>query len=326
MKTNIEIFCTLGPSSLNKNFLRFAKGKVSLLRLNMSHIDIKHLKKKILFIKKNSKIPLCLDTEGAQIRTKIKFNKFYKINQKFKIFKLKNLINLYPTRVYDELKILDILDIGFENLKVKIISKNLNFVTVKVISAGKLENNKGVHIENRTVKLDYLTEKDLKAIEIGKKLNIKNFALSFTNSINDVVRFTEKLPSQRKIYKIESKTAVESFSKIIKYGNNFLIDRGDLSKEIAIENIPYIQRKILKIAKKFKNKNIYIATNFLESMIENEFPTRGEANDIYNSLETGSKGLVLAAETAIGRHPKKTVLFLKKMISAYKKRINYYNY
>ena len=82
---------------------------------------------------------------------------------------------------------------------------------------------------------------------------------------------------------------------------------------MSIENIPYIQRKILKKFQKYKNKNIFIATNFLESMITNKFPTRGEANDIYSSLEMGAKGIVLAAETAIGHYPEESVNFLKKM-------------
>ena len=81
----------------------------------------------------------------------------------------------------------------------------------------------------------------------------------------------------------------------------FLIDRGDLSKEISIENIPIAQRQLFQIKNKHANKNIFVATNLLESMIQNNLPTRGEANDIFNSLEMGADGLVLAAETAIGK-------------------------
>ena len=103
---------------------------------------------------------------------------------------------------------------------------------------------------------------------------------------------------------------------------NFLIDRGDLSKEIKIENIPLVQRKIFKLSKKYKNKNIFVATNFLESMIINKYPSRGEANDIFSTLEMGAKGLVLAAETAIGLHPERTIDFLSKMISVFKKKKN----
>ena len=77
MKAYKEIFCTLGPSTLNKDFLKFSNGKISLLRLNMSHLSLEGLKKSIKFIKKNTRVPICIDTEGAQIRTKIK--KYYTI-------------------------------------------------------------------------------------------------------------------------------------------------------------------------------------------------------------------------------------------------------
>ena len=90
-----------------------------------------------------------------------------------------------------------------------------------------------------------------------------------------------------------------------------------MSKEVKIENIPKVQRKLFSIKNKFKGKKLFVATNLLESMINNDFPTRGEANDIYNSLEMGSEGLVLAAETAIGKFPISAVNFLKKMISSF---------
>jgi len=318
MKNNIEILCTLGPSSLNKNFLKFANNKVDLLRINLSHIDIKDLKKIIKFIKNFTNTPICVDTEGAQIRTKTNTSKIFKKNQVFKIYKTNNSVSLYPEEIFNKLKKKDILNIGFENLKAKIILKNSKFISLKTVSAGKFENNKGVHIENRYVRLNYLTKKDIQAIEISKKLKINNFALSFTNSEKDIQKFNKLLPKQNKIFKIESKKAINSIKKIIKAGNNFLIDRGDLSKEVSVEKIPYMQRKILKISKKFQHKKVYIATNYLESMIVNSYPTRGEANDIYSSLEIGAKGLVLAAETAIGKYPEKTILFLKKMIKIFK--------
>ena len=318
MKNKIEILCTLGPSSLNKDFLKFVNKKVDLLRINLSHIEIKDLKKIIHYIKKFTKTPICVDTEGAQIRTKMNSSKVFKKNQIFKIYKKNKSISLYPEEIFSKLKKNDILNIGFENLKAKIIFKNSKFISLKTISSGPFENNKGVHIENRHVMLNYLTKKDIQAIEISKKLKINNFALSFTNSESDIKKFNKLLPKKNKIFKIESKKAINSIKKIIKIGNNFLIDRGDLSKEVSIEKIPYMQRKIINIAKNFKFKKVYIATNFLESMILNSYPTRGEANDIYSSLEIGAKGLVLAAETAIGKHPKKTIIFLKKMIKIFK--------
>ena len=150
-------------------------------------------------------------------------------------------------------------------------------------------------------------------------MKIKNFALSFTNSVNDIKKFKDIFPFERKIYKIETIKAVKNIKSIIKNGKEFLIDRGDLSKETSVEDIPLIQRNIFSISNKYKNKKIYIATNFLESMITNKYPTRGEANDIFNSLEMGASGLVLAAETTIGKFPFETIVFLRKVINKFLK-------
>ena len=95
-----------------------------------------------------------------------------------------------------------------------------------------------------------------------------------------------------------------------------MIDRGDLSKDVKIENIPIIQRQLVKSCLK-AGKKLYIATNLLETMVENLTPNRGEANDIYSILEMGAHGLVLAAETAVGKYPKECVIFLKKMVKIF---------
>ena len=92
-----EIFCTLGPGSLNKRFLNFSKKNVNLLRLNMSHVDIKNLSKTIIFIRKHTKTPICIDTEGAQIRTKVKKRIFLQKNKKIKISKGGGGVALYYT-------------------------------------------------------------------------------------------------------------------------------------------------------------------------------------------------------------------------------------
>ena len=174
-------------------------------------------------------------------------------------------------------------------------------------------------MENRQIKLNYLTKKDLEAIKVGEKFKIKNYALSFTNSAKDIIKFNNLLKDENKIFKIETLKAIKNFGSILKVGNNFLIDRGDLSKDVRIENIPIVQRNLFKLKKNFKNKKIFVATNLLESMLKNNYPTRAEANDIFNSLEMGAEGLVLAAETTIGKYPKDAVIFLRKMIKVFEK-------
>ena len=316
MKSKIELFCTVGPASLNKKFLNFSKNNISLLRLNMSHLSVNQLKKQIIFIKKHTKTPICIDTEGAQIRTKVKKNIFIKSGKIIKIHK-NNFFFLYPEIIFFKLKPGDILDVGFKNLKIKILNRKKLFLNCLVVSSGYLENNKGVHVTNRNIKLNFLTDKDYEAINVGLKNKIKHFALSFTNSTDDINKFNKILPTQIKIFKIETALAVKDIEKIMKKGKNFLIDRGDLSKEVNLKKIPIIQRKICKFGKKYKT-NVFVATNFLESMVENNYPTTGEVNDIYTTLEMSAKGLVLAAETAIGKYPIECVQYFNEFIKFYK--------
>ncbi len=314
---NTKIFCTLGPSSINKKFLSYAEGKVNLLRLNMSHLSLKKLEENIKYIRKYSNIPICIDTEGAQIRTKVKKRQYFKKNSNIEITTNKNF-TLYPDNIFNLLKKGDVLDIGFEDLKIKIKSKKKFRIIAKTISAGLLETNKGVHIKNREIKLNFLTKKDTEAIKIGKKLLIKNYALSFVNTASDIEKFKKILKKENKIFKIETLKSIKNLKPILSSGSKFLIDRGDLSKEIGIENIPLIQRKILRLANK-KKKEVFIATNFLESMISKKFPTRAEVNDIYNAIELGASGVVLAAETAIGNYPIECIKLLKKIFKNFKR-------
>lgn len=315
----IEIFCTVGPRSLNKNFLKFSDRNVDLLRINMSHVNLKSIESIVKKIRKFTKTPICLDTEGAQIRTKIKKIKKFNVGNRLHINFNEKKYNFYPENIIKKFEKNDVIEIGFQGLIAKVIRKNNNSITIRFIRGGKFENNKGVHLKNRYIKMDFLTKKDHEAIKISKKLKINAFALSFTNSANDIKEFNKLLPkSSRKIFKLESKQAINNLEKIRKVGNDFLIDRGDMSRYLGIEKIPILQRYILKKLKS-KKKRVAIATNFLESMIEHPFPNRSEANDIFSSLEQGTTGLVLAAETAIGKYPKEAVIYLKKIIDIFKK-------
>tara|TARA_Y100000590_G_scaffold318903_1_gene360864 strand:+ start:1334 stop:2302 length:969 start_codon:yes stop_codon:yes gene_type:complete len=315
-----KIFCTLGPASLNSDFLgKIKKFNVSLLRINLSHTNIKDLKKIILFIKKRTSIPICIDTEGAQIRTIYHTKRLFKKNTLIKIdnnSKSKNL-SLYPD-IYNKLSVNMILDVGFENLKINIIRKEKKYFIGKIVSEGFLEKNKGVHIQNKPISLPTLTNKDIQAIKIAKEMKITNFALSFTNSSKDIFFFNKMIPKERKIIKIETRKAINNINDILKNCDEILIDRGDLSKEINFLEVPNAQRQIQKIANT-KNKKVYIATNLLESMVSNPYPTRAEINDIYNCLELGAEGIVLAAETAIGKWPLECVKITSDVIKKYNK-------
>lgn len=320
----IKIICTLGPSSFSKKVLNgLKKESVDILRINMSHTNKEDIQKKINLLVKNKVKNICLDTEGAQIRTTyIDKEIFYKKNVKLRVYcdsKKSNKKEVYLNPLFDigQVKKNTNIFVGFNNLELKVTGKKQNYLECRVIKSGILGANKGVHI-NSKIGLDSLTSKDKYALSIVKKNKIKFIALSFVNSSSDVVRARKIVGSKPFIIsKIETKNAIKNLKHIARYSDALLIDRGDLSREISIEHIPIAQERIIKFSKKF-NIPVYVATNLLETMIKENYPTRAESHDIYSTLKQGASGMVLAAETAIGNDPINCVKFLKKCIRSYK--------
>lgn len=311
-----KILCTIGPSSLNAEILKSLEHlNCSLFRINLSHTKIEDLKEIIQTIRKYSNVPICLDSEGAQIRT----TKFSLNFQKDKIYSFKNTLNefsLRPFEVIDQLDIGDQISIDFNSVVVEVVSISKKEIKVKAISSGFCGENKAVTIM-KDIEIPAFSDKDLKAFEIGSSLDIKNYALSFSSNGNNVDKIRSLVPNESFIIsKIESIRGLRNLLNIIERSDAILIDRGDLSRELSLEKIPVFQKSIIKNTINL-NKEAYVATNLLESMIDNPLPTRAELNDIYNTLVDGASGLVLAAETAIGKYPLQSVLIAKNLINCY---------
>jgi len=163
-------------------------------------------------------------------------------------------------------------------------------------------SNRAVSVD-REVLLPPLTGKDRAALEIGKKKGIIHYALSFANHPDDVRQLRSLATvGAYVISKIESRRGVANCEAILSESDAILIDRGDLSREIPIEYIPFVQKEIIRLAVA-ASKPVCVATNLLESMVAKSKPTRAEVSDIVNTIIDGASGLVLAAETAIGQYP-----------------------
>ena len=323
----MKILCTLGPATLNKKFLLLAKKiGIGVVRLNMSHIKIENLTKYIELIRKHTNVPICIDSEGSQIRTgdfkkPIYFKKGKLITFHKKKIKSKDL-SFYPDIVFQKLKVNDLLTIDFNSALVKIIYKSDKIIKTIVLNSGIVSGNKAVTL-NRHIDLPGLTKKDILAFKIGKRLKIKKYAISFVRNEKDIEFARQLVPKNSEIIsKIETFKALTNLIKITKSTDVILIDRGDLSRQVPLSSIPSWQKIISRVVKKYKSK-LYIATNLLETMINSKNPTRAEINDIYNCISDGADGLVLAAETAIGKYPIEAVKMIKTNILNYK--INHKN-
>ncbi len=325
----MKILATLGPSSMEKAIVQEMDAcGVDIFRVNLSHILVEDFERIVKDIQKWTKKPICVDTEGAQIRIgKVKNNSVVlKSNDIIFLTSTEvpgdeSSIPLYPINVSEVLQIGDVLSLDFHSAIVQVIQIEKEKVSARVLFGGKVGSNKGVAID-RQILLPALTKKDLKILNLAKKIGLTHFALSFAANKQDI----EKLRKFFSFYpvfiisKIESKLGLKNLKEICKASDAVLIDRGDLSRDVPIQKIGLAQKHILDVAKVIKTP-VYVATNLLDSMINNYQPTRAEVNDITSTLTSGATGLVLAAETAIGRYPVESV----RMVSAIIKETQNYN-
>jgi pyruvate kinase len=324
--TNLEILCTLGPASFSEQVIkRLDELGVSLFRINLSHTKAQDLPAIIDGIQSFTDVPICLDTEGAQIRTgdfldlqiTLRENSVVRGHRR-KVPGDPTGFNFYPKNIVDEFEIGDFISIDFNSVLVQVIGKDDDGVILRVINGGSVGRNKAVTAD-RNIAMAPLTDNDRSCLVIGKEKGLSRFALSFAScqeDVDEIRRLTSKTAFI--ISKIESLPGLANLSEIADRSDALLIDRGDLSRQVAIERIPEVQKAIINTAKKIGRK-VYVATNLLESMITQPSPTRAEVNDIYNTLLDGADGLVLAAETAIGEHPVACAAMVVKMIQNFER-------
>jgi len=307
---NTKVLATLGPSSLNIDTVKeLTKKGVDLFRINLSHTKLNDVKGIIKNIQSWTDVPVCLDSEGAQIRNQDMISEVVNF-QKDDTVKIhhtpivgdSNNISFTPDNVSQQLKVGDEIRVDFNSVCFYITEMQDEYLIAVVKRGGSVGSNKAADT-NADIKLNAVTPKDEEAFKIGLSMGVKNFSLSFTNSADDVLQVRKVIgENSNLISKIESIKGVLNLGEILPVVDQILIDRGDLSREVPIEKIPFIQRRIISYAKS-KDTPVFVATNLLESMIKSASPTRAEANDVASTLLMGASGLVLAAETAIGDYP-----------------------
>ncbi len=319
---------TLGPSTEDLDSLKKLKTQsVDFVRANLSHTSLDELEH-FISLAKTSNIPFVLDTEGSQVRTGLNRHQSieYLEGEEILIHDDETLcdeknITLSPSGILDKLNPGDMIYVDFNSVAISIIGKseeNDRALLGVVKSSGTTGSNKGVFIDSlmkRPLELDVITKKDKEAIKLGIKNNVPMIALSFVRKADDIKKVRKITQGKMEIIsKIECIDAIENLKEIIDETDYLLIDRGDLSKEVAMEKIPMLQKTIISEALK-KDKITFVATNLLESMLDSKMPTRAEVHDVSQTIISGAGGLILAAETAIGNNPFLCVNMIKKIIT-----------
>ena len=330
-KRIVNVLCTLGPASLNRNVIeRLESRGVDLFRINLSHTPLPKVAECIDIIQSFSSVPVCLDTEGAQVRTGlmhpdvvVRDRQHVFLTSDVSVVGDGNTITLTPASVFETLEANTLIGVDFDGVVLLVLDAAAGGFNTVVLNGGRIGTNKAVIVDPAPV-LPPLSTKDLEAVKIGLAKGVTHYALSFANSAADVRQLRELVgPDCHIISKIESKRGVLNIDGILDESDEILIDRGDLSREVPLENLPFLQKSIIRKANIAKVP-VNVATNLLESMLVNAKPTRAELNDIVNTMLDGANGLVLAAETAIGKHPVAAVDMVLGLIERFRRSLEGY--
>jgi len=321
-----KILATLGPATFKKNIINnLIRSGVDGFRINFSH-NLTGIEKIVKIIrdceKINSKpIAIVADLQGIKLRigkifdnqVSLKKGDTFNFDLNKKIGGQSRVYLPYPG-IFKKIKKSNKILIDDGKLVFKISKLSKNSIETVCQNDCVIKNFKSIHIPGLEVDFDNLTAKDKRDIQIAKKLNCNWIALSYVKN-SKIIKETRKLiPKDIGIIaKIENKSAIKNIKDIINVSDAIMVARGDLTVEIGANEVPHVQFDIVKKCSEFC-KPVIIATQMLESMIENNKPTRAETNDVATAVFQGADVVMLSAETAVGKYPLQAVQAMKKTI------------
>tara|TARA_B100001287_G_scaffold70393_1_gene58045 strand:- start:53047 stop:54471 length:1425 start_codon:yes stop_codon:yes gene_type:complete len=331
MDKRTKIVATVGPSTADKKIIEsMIKEGVDVFRINFSHgSHVDHIKA-INRIKKvdeelGTHSAILADLQGPKIRIGEmpdkgvlleKNQNFYLTTEQscekknFAFISLKQL----PKDVKKGEKIL--LDDGKITLLVE-KTNNRDTIKTKVLSGGILFSRKGVNLPETNINVSSLTKKDKEDLKIAIQQDVDWVGFSFVRSAREVIELKHLISNlkgnSKVIAKIEKPEAVNDLDAIIEEADAIMVARGDLGVEVPLEKVPLIQKKIVKMAQNMA-KPVIIATQMMESMMDNITPNRAEVNDVANAVMDGADAVMLSGETSVGKHPVEVIKIMSRII------------
>lgn len=328
-----KIVATLGPATDSKEILfTLAKEGVNVFRINFSHADYDIVKTQVNRIKEINKendfdIAILADLQGPKLRVGVMEDDI--VLEEGDVFTFtteectgtKEKAFMTYQRFPKDVKVGEhiLVDDGKLLFEVTATDNDKN-VKTKVIVGGPLKSKKGVNLPNTAISLPALTEKDKKDAIFALSQEVDWIALSFVRTRDDLKLLRDLIDKHSDyrvpvISKIEKPEAVENIDEIISLSDGLMVARGDLGVEIPMQEVPLIQKKLVRRAKRARIP-VIIATQMMETMIENSVPTRAEVNDVANSIMDGADAVMLSGETSVGKHPVRVIKKMTEIIKA----------
>lgn len=340
-----KIICTIGPASKEENILRgLITGGMDIARINTSHCDSEEVMEIVEKIRRVSQefkrnTAIILDLQGPKIRVsdlknKIRLERKQKViftvanNYDYSHSGINNIIKVTYDKFIEDIKKGSriFIDDGLIECKVLDINIPKKSAVCEVITGGLLDSNKGINIPGVPISADSVTKKDLEFLNLGLKLEVDFIAQSFVRNSYDIEKIKRVISGKKShamvIAKIEKNEAVDNFDSILNSADAVMVARGDLGIEMDPEEIPNIQKRIIKKANML-GKPVITATQMLDSMMRNPRPTRAEVSDVANAIIDGSDSVMLSGETAIGKYPLESLKMMVKIINKTEASLDY---
>lgn len=326
-----KIIATLGPSSDTKERIKsLTKAGVTMFRLNSSHADETEHLRRLNCIREIEKeagypIPILLDLQGPKIRVgnldePIELVKDSIIKFKHQEKYINGIIPVDYEGIAKDVKINEKIMLDDGKLVLEVVKIKGDVIDAKVLCGGLLKQRKGINIPGSQGSLNVLTERDKQFVKFAIDNEIDYLGLSFVRDAKDVMELKELIKQYngkiKIISKIEKPQALKNIDEIITKSAGIMVARGDLGIEISPEKVPIVQKEIIKKAN-VQKKVVIVATQMLESMIEQPIPTRAEASDVANAIIDGTDAIMLSGETAAGKYPVEAV----KMMASIAKNV-----
>ncbi|MFQ5629229.1 MAG: pyruvate kinase, partial [bacterium] len=313
-----KIVCTIGPASDSPEMLaKLIDAGMNVARINFSHDTLEKHAQKIDHIRAISAekcVPVAIlqDLTGPKIRIgKMMQDVQLEVGAEFILFKNQRpgdeigVSTSFPG-IVDVVNAGDTVLLADGAIHLEVKAKHRDRVVCNVIVGGLISSNKGINLPSRSLAIPSLTAKDKKDLEFGIKKGVDLVALSFVRSPNDVLEVKNILQERNAdipvISKIEKHEAIVAIDEIIDVSDGIMVARGDLAVETALEQVPIVQKQIIRKCNT-KGKPVITATQMLKSMVDSPQPTRAEATDVANAVFDGTDAVMLSEETAMGKYP-----------------------
>ncbi|MEW5735995.1 MAG: pyruvate kinase [Thermodesulfobacteriota bacterium] len=319
-----KIICTIGPSSQNPDVLaRLIMGGMNVARLNFAHGSYEEHAAKVATIRKvaadlNKPVAILQDLSGPKIRVGVLPEAGVMLNKGEEVVLSANPepgeIPVTYKELADEVKEGDLILLADGLLEIVVASVHEGHIHCQVTSGGLLTSHKGINLPTASLKVPSMTEKDKNDLAFGLSQGVDYVGLSFVRQASDIEDLKAAMGNRLIpiIAKIEKHEAVKNIDAILEAADGIMVARGDLGVEIPLEEVPGVQKMIIKKANA-AGKPVITATQMLRSMVESPRPTRAEATDVANAVLDGTDAVMLSEETAMGQHPVGAVQYMAKI-------------